>query len=38
MTMTPFDEVPRVLKGEVPMADWQARCRAMGIAGRPLAR
>ena len=37
MTMDPFGEVPRVVKGDVTVAEWQATCHAIGIAGRSLA-
>ena len=36
MTMDPFTEVRKVVSGDVALAEWQAKCHAMGIAGRPL--
>jgi len=36
MTMDPFTEVRKVVSGEVALAEWQAKCHAMGIAGRSL--
>ena len=36
VTMEPFNDFPRVVSGELPLAEWQARCHAIGIAGRPL--
>jgi hypothetical protein len=36
VTMDPFSEVPRIIKGELPLAEWQAQCHAMGVAGRTL--
>jgi hypothetical protein len=34
--MDPFTEVRKVVSGEVALAEWQAKCYAMGIAGRSL--
>jgi hypothetical protein len=36
MTMDPFIEVPKIVSGEVALAEWQAKCHAIGIAGRSL--
>ena len=32
----PFNDLPRVVSGELPLTEWKARCHAIGIAGRPL--
>jgi hypothetical protein len=34
--MTPFEDVWRVVAGELSLEDWRSRCRAMGVAGRLL--
>jgi Zn-dependent protease with chaperone function len=36
VSMQPFNDVPRVVSGELPLAAWKARCHAIGIAGRSL--
>ena len=36
VSIEPFNDVPKVVSGELSMAEWKARCHAIGIAGRPL--
>jgi hypothetical protein len=35
-SIQPFNDVPRVVNGDLPLAEWKARCHAIGIAGRSL--
>ena len=35
-TMDPFTAIQLLAAGKLSQADWQAQCRAIGIAGRPL--
>jgi heat shock protein HtpX len=35
-TMEPFAAIGQLAQGTLSLADWQAQCRVMGIAGRPL--
>jgi hypothetical protein len=35
-SMEPFNDVPRVVHGELSLVEWKVRCQAMGIAGRTL--
>jgi hypothetical protein len=36
VSIEPFNDLPRVVSGELPLTEWKARCHAIGIAGRPL--